>query len=209
MLATKQPRALRTRESILRAATRLFTAKGYHDTKLDDVLEAAGMTTGAFFHHFRSKEDLGLSVLDWYLEQRQRELDEFEQALFPTGSADPLEQVFQRLDATAERFRRRLKRNEGGCIFGNLSTTLCENHDGFRRRLAECFEAMALDFKPRLDEAARQYRPGQRIDTRALARYIVSVLEGSIILARANQDARIVPLHFRMLKDHLRQVFGK
>jgi TetR/AcrR family transcriptional repressor of nem operon len=208
MLTVKQPRALQTRDRILREATRLFAARGYHDTKLDEILQAAGVTTGAFFHHFRGKEDLGFAVLDWYLEQRGRELDAVEQALYPDGSADPLERLFQRLDATEERFCRRARRKQGGCIFGNLSTALCETHDGFRRRLADCFEAMAMDFKPRLDAVARQHAPRRRIDTLGLARYLVAVLEGSIILARANQDAPIIGRHFQLLKEHLRQVFG-
>src|SRR5262249_37863261 len=151
MQATKQLRALRTREKILREATRLFTTKGYHDTKLDEVRSAAGITTGAFFHHFRSKEELGFAAIDWYREQGHRELDEVERDLYPVASDDPLEQVCQRLDATAERFRRRQKRKEGGCIFANLSTTLCDTHDDFRTYLAACFDDMARDLKPRLD----------------------------------------------------------
>jgi TetR/AcrR family transcriptional repressor of nem operon len=207
MQATKQVRALRTRERILQEATRLFTTKGYHDTKLDEVRSAAGISTGAFFHHFGSKEDLGFAALDWYLEQRRGELDEVEHELFPVPGDDPLEAVFQRLDATVERFQRRWVRNEGGCIFGNLSTTLCETHEGFRAHLAKCFDAMALDLKHRLDAVARRYRPGQRVDTLGLARYIVAVLEGSILLVRANQDLQFMARHFRLLKEQLRQTF--
>src|SRR5262249_14981328 len=150
----KQPRARKTRENLLREATRLFTARGYHDTKLDDILRAAGVTSGAFFHHFRGKEDLGFAVLDWYLEKRQRELDDLERRLYPADADDPLEHVFRRLDVIAGRLRERMARQEAGCIFGNLGATLCETHDGFRRRLAECFHAMAQDLKPRLDAAA-------------------------------------------------------
>lgn len=207
MQTLKQSRAVKTRENLLREASRLFTARGYHDTKLDEILQGAGVTSGAFFHHFRGKEELGFAVLDWYLERRHEELDEVEARLFPGGSDDPLTRVFQRLEATAERLRERMARQQAGCIFGNLSTTLCETHDGFRRRLAECFAAMAQDLQPRLDAAARQYLPGQPLDTARLARYIVSVLEGSIILARANQNAEVIAEHFELLKDHLRTTF--
>jgi TetR/AcrR family transcriptional repressor of nem operon len=207
MQATKQARALVTREKILREATRLFTLKGYHDTKLDEILRSAEVTTGAFFHHFRGKEELGFAVLDWYMEQRRHELNQIEQGLQVAAGDDPLEQVFCRLDATQERFRRRAERQEAGCIFGNLSTALSDTHPGFRQRLAECFDEMALDFKPRLDAAARKYATGQRIDTLALAHYIVAILEGSIILARAHQTPRFMARHFQLLKEHLRQVF--
>lgn len=208
MQATKQRRALVTREKILQEATRLFTVKGYHDTKLDEIVRATGMTSGAFFHHFHTKEELAFAVLDWYMEQRRHELNQIEQGLRPATCDDPLEEVFSRLDATQERFRRRAQRKEAGCIFGNLSTALCDIHDGFRQRLAECFDTMALDFKSRLDAVAQKYRPGQRVDTLALARYIVAILEGSIILARANQDHRIMARHFQFLKDHLRLTFS-
>ena len=40
------------------AAARLFALKGYHDTKLEEIRTAAEVTTGAFFHHFQSKEGL-------------------------------------------------------------------------------------------------------------------------------------------------------
>ena len=70
MRSVKQPRALATRERIVLGAARLFALKGYHDTKLEEVLAAARVTSGAFFHHFRSKEDLGFAVLDRHMEQR-------------------------------------------------------------------------------------------------------------------------------------------
>lgn len=208
MPATKQARALVTREKILQEATRLFTSKGYHDTKLDDIVRATGMTSGAFFHHFPNKEALAFAVMDWYTEQRRHELNQIEQGLrSSTSEDDPLDPVFRWLDATQERFRRRAERQEAGCIFGNLSTALSETHEGFRKRLADAFDQMALDFKPRLDAAARRCRSERRLDTLALARYIIAIIEGSIILARAHQDHRFMSRHFQFLKDYLRHAF--
>src|SRR5262245_3683861 len=206
MQSAKQTRALVTREAILRAATALFTRKGYHDTKLDEILQAADVTTGAFFHHFRSKEDVAFAAMDWYLAERRHELSQIEQGLRDGDDQDPLAPVFRWLDATQERFRRRADRQEGGCIFGNLSTALCDTHAGFRQRLADAFDQMALDFKPRLDAAAKAC--GRRLDTLALARYLIAVLEGSIMLARAHQDPKLVARHFQFVKEHLRHTFA-
>lgn len=64
MKMVRQPRAIATREKILKAAADLFAVKGFHNTKLDDVRREAGVTTGAFFHHFRDKDDLGFAALD-------------------------------------------------------------------------------------------------------------------------------------------------
>ena len=53
-----------TREAVLRAATRLMHVRGYQNTSLDDVLRESGVGKGNFYHHFRSKEDLGYAILD-------------------------------------------------------------------------------------------------------------------------------------------------
>jgi TetR/AcrR family transcriptional repressor of nem operon len=135
MRAVTQPRALETREKILQAAARLFALKGYHDAKLEGVLDAAQVTKGAFFHHFRDREDLGFAVLDWHMDRRRQTLDAIEQELPLAEGADPLQRVFRRLDAIQEMARRR-ERSKGGCVIGNLSTALSDCHDGFRKRLA-------------------------------------------------------------------------
>ena len=53
-----------TSERILRAAGKLFRKKGYAATGVDAVMKSADLTAGAFYSHFRSKEDLLAEVLD-------------------------------------------------------------------------------------------------------------------------------------------------
>lgn len=53
-----------TREAILKLASQLFTLHGYHHTSLSDILGAVTISKGAFYHHFKSKEELALAVLD-------------------------------------------------------------------------------------------------------------------------------------------------
>jgi TetR/AcrR family transcriptional repressor of nem operon len=204
MRTVKQPRALATRDRILSEAARLFALKGYHDTKLEEVLRAAEMTTGAFFHHFGGKEDLGFAVLDRHMEKRRQSLDEIERRMPPARDENPLGQVFRRLDAIQEMVRQREHR-KGGCVIGNLSTALSDTHEAFRQRLAECFDEMAQEFQPHLDAAARQGRVTRRTNTGELARYIVTVIEGAIMQARTLDDCKLLPRQFAFLKDHLKK----
>src|SRR5262245_34815662 len=200
----KQSRAVQTREKILHEAAQLFALKGFHDTKLEEVLKAAQVTTGAFFHHFGSKEDLGFAVIDRHMEKRRQLLEEIEKRLPPPDEDDPLQSVFRRLDAIQEMLRRRDQR-KGGCVIGNLSTALSGTHDAFRRRLAQCFDEMELEFTPHLAAAAAKYCPGRSVDAAALARYIVAIVEGSIMLTRTQQDRHLMARHFDYLKEHLKQ----
>ncbi len=207
MKDVKQPRALETREKILQAAARLIALKGYHDAKLEEVLDAAQVTKGAFFHHFRDREDLGFAVLDWHMEKRRQLLDAIEQELPVGKKTDPLRHVFRRLDAVQEMVRRREGR-KGGCIIGNMSTALSDCHNGFRKRLAECFDEMAQDFLPSLKAAAQHGRVSRRTNTTELAQYIVTVIEGAIMQARTLGDATLLPRQMACLKEHLKKCFA-
>lgn len=207
MRATKQLRAEKTRDKVLREASRLFALKGYHDTKLDEVRKAAKVTSGAFFHHFDSKEDLGFAVLNRHMVQRRRELDRIEGEMPSPGQETPLQPLFRRLDAIAQMVANREHR-KGGCLIGNLSTELADTHEPFRRRLAECFDEMAGEFLPHLQAAEIPGRPSGAPDAWTLARYIVTVVEGAIMLARTTRDKTLLARQFSFLKEHLAQNLG-
>lgn len=57
-------RGEQTRDQIMQAARKLFTKRGYHSTSVYDLFDQAETTKGAFFHHWKTKEDLALSILE-------------------------------------------------------------------------------------------------------------------------------------------------
>ncbi|WP_435973413.1 ScbR family autoregulator-binding transcription factor [Streptomyces sp. Qhu_M48] len=60
----QQARAIRTRRVILESAAAVFAERGYERTTIGEILVRAGVTKGALYFHFASKEDLALGVLD-------------------------------------------------------------------------------------------------------------------------------------------------
>ncbi len=184
----------------------MFALKGFHDTKVDEIIKAAEVTSGAFFHHFKGKEDLGFAVIDHHMEERCRTLDRIEQGLPTDGKNDPLDRVFRRLDAVCEMVVRRRNR-KGGCLIGNLSTTLSDTHPAFRKRLGECFDEMASEFQVHLDEAAASRRLSGDHNTGEMARYIVSVIEGAIMLTRTHRDVDLIRRQIHHLKEDIKRLF--
>src|SRR5437588_2136983 len=74
----RDERKARTRARLLDAAARVFAAKGYRGAAVDDVAEAAGLTKGAVYAHFRTKEALYLALT---IERGKQQLEEAREAL--------------------------------------------------------------------------------------------------------------------------------
>jgi AcrR family transcriptional regulator len=66
MLRLERPPESRMQEQLLEAALRVFARRGYRTARLDDVAEAAGVTKGAIYHYFATKEALLLRVVEHY-----------------------------------------------------------------------------------------------------------------------------------------------
>lgn len=72
-----QSRAEETRQRLISAAVDLFVARGYLDVQPKDIARAADLTTGAFYYHFRSKEELVVAIVDEGLPKASRVVADF------------------------------------------------------------------------------------------------------------------------------------
>lgn len=63
-----QQRSEETRAKILESAVKLFSTRGYNTASVDDICKDAGISKGAFYHHFESKQALFLALLDGWLQ---------------------------------------------------------------------------------------------------------------------------------------------
>lgn len=76
-----QRRGLQTRERILRAAAEQFTRLGYEATSVDEICFAAGVSKGAFYHHFPSKQALFLALLQEWVQGLESNLGAIRQEI--------------------------------------------------------------------------------------------------------------------------------
>lgn len=79
----QKERTERTRTRVLGAADAVFSRRGYHEATLSEIAEEAGVSKGALYHNFATKEDLFLGILDMRMDERLREI---ESALAGEGS---------------------------------------------------------------------------------------------------------------------------
>ena len=74
-------------DEVLRAALELFAAQGYANTSVQQIVEAAGVTKGAMYHYFSSKDDLLFAIYERMLSLQKRRLDEI------TAKGGPAEEL--------------------------------------------------------------------------------------------------------------------
>jgi TetR/AcrR family transcriptional repressor of nem operon len=183
------------RTKILNAALSVIRAKGYAATTVDDLCAAAGVTKGAFFHHFATKEALAVAAADYWSETTG--------ALFAAAPyhqhEDPLDRVLGYID-----FRKALLRGgapEFTCLVGTMVQEAYETHPAIRVAVDRSISGHAA--KVEADIAEAMTRRGMRVDWSAesLALYTQAVLQGAFVLAKAKGGASVAADSI----DHLRR----
>lgn len=185
-----------TRQKLLQRAFEEIHRNGFRAASLDSILEDAGVTKGALYHHFENKAELGYAVVEevvrpWMAERWRPVLE----AANPIDAAIRL--IHERLDA------RTGMALSLGCPFNNLCQEMSPVDEGFRKRL----NAILDDWRGATTEALRR---GQKngtvcadVDARAAATFIISSVEGCFGMAKASQSRDFLENGFRGLIQYL------
>ncbi|QXX76066.1 TetR/AcrR family transcriptional regulator [Methylovirgula sp. HY1] len=189
------------RDKLLEAAQRIMQIKGFMATTVDEICDAAGLTKGAFFHHFKSKEDLGSAVVERFWSGLANALQS------PTATdPDPLERVCHVADMIAA-----LSKSpplSDGCLLGSFVQELSESHPALHSLRARYFSDWADAIERDLSEAATGRDMKTGADAKELAEHFIALVEGGLILAKTHHEASTVSRSMEHFKRYLRSLYG-
>lgn len=187
-----------TRTRLILAAMTLFAEKGYGPTSVAEILKAAGANSGSLYHYFPTKQALLEAVLDLYLAG----IDEMLLAPAWVGVSDPIEKIFALLAA----YRGHLENSACtyGCPIGNLALELHEPDPSVRALLAANFAQWCARVEACLAEAGPRLPPD--IDRAALARFVLTTMEGGVMQARTHRTLEAFDDSVAMLRDYFRRL---
>ena len=156
--------------------------RGYNATGIQDLLVATSVPKGSFYHHFVSKEDFALQVVDRYVAEVHVLLDH---ALSDSERA-PLERVrtfFERLLG--------MYASQGylGSLLGLLGQELAAVSTVFRRRIDEAFDGIARRIADALDEARARGDMSAESDPFHTATLMLDTWEGAALRSRLTRSA--------------------
>lgn len=179
------------RSKLLDAALALIRHRGFAATSVDEFCRAAGVTKGAFFHHFRSKEDLGVAAAAHFACLAD--------AMFSadwTRIADPAERVLGYVASRRSMIEGPFE--EFTCLLGTMAQEVHATSPAIRAACGEGITGHALRLLPDIRDALVAAGRGADL-AESLALHIQSTLQGGFVLAKATGD----PEAARRSLDHL------
>jgi len=191
------------KEALLDAAVDVIRAQGLHATTVDDLCATAGVTKGAFFHHFASKEELAVAAADHWSETTG--------ALFAAAPYhdhnDPADRVFAYLD-----FRASLIAGvpaEYTCLVGTMTQEVFDSSVAVRDACAASIFGHAETLESDLAAALAESDAAGGVDAASLARHTQTVLQGGFVLSKAANEPDVVLEAIGHLRRYLECVLGR
>jgi len=179
---------------VLETARHLFHAQGYEATGIAQILKEAGVNSGSLYHFFATKEELLVAVIEHYKDLLWPMVMGPAQAATP----DPIERVF----AVLAGYRAMLVDYDYhfGCPIGGLALEVGASIPAARKPLQENFANWKAAIRGWLAEARTRFARGTDLD--ALADYTLTIMEGGILVSRANRAIGPFDSAVTMLRDH-------
>lgn len=195
-----------TRGRILDAAQRLVLEQGFAGTSVDEVITAAETTKGGFFHHFASKQELARVLVERYVEDDMRLLEDlFERA--ERLSRDPLQQLLLFV-ALQEEAADQLASDQPGCLYASFCYERDLVDEQTRELIADAVIAWRTKTREKLDEVVALYPPRLPVDLDSLADGGLAVFEGAYVLSRALGEPQLLKRQLRHFRTYLELLFS-
>jgi TetR/AcrR family transcriptional repressor of nem operon len=202
MSAMGQPRTLsenkrlprgEARTRLLDAAMRVIREQGYAASSVDEICAAAGVTKGAFFHHFAAKEELAVAAADHFAAMAD--------GFFATAPYRSLPRARDRVIGYV-RFRQAIMSgalSDYTCLLGTMVQEAYDSHPAIRSACDRHMSDHARMVQRDIEAAIVEEQLAPTWSAESLAYHTQAVIQGSFIFAKAKHGADIA----RGNLDHL------
>ncbi len=192
-----------TRTKLLEAARDVIRMKGYTATTVDDICGTAGVTKGSFFHHFASKEQLGIAAIEQFGEMAAQI---FSSAPY-TALPDPLDRLLGYVDFRAAMLEGDIASYT--CLMGTSVQEIYATHPDIRAACDQGMSAHVAELARDIEAAKLLYAPDASWTAQSVGYFMQSVLQGAFIFTKAKQSPETAIASLDHLKRYLVTLFKK
>lgn len=182
---------------ILKVGTELISKKGFHNVGLQEILTAADIPKGSFYYYFKSKEDFGIKVIQYYSETS---LDFLNSYLNDKNKA-PKERILSLF-----RDMKNVYRNKGyseGCLLGNCSLELSDIKLSYAKSISKEMDNWQQPFQSCIAEGQKEGSIANDKESKKLAAFILNSWEGSLLRMKAEKSSYHYDVFYEFVEDLL------
>lgn len=191
-----------TRDKLLTSAVRLVRESGYDATTVDELCHEAGVTKGAFFYHFASKEALAVAATKFWTEFTNEVFAKADYHKFE----DPLDQLIGYVDFRIQLLQGR-SLPECTCYLGTMAQEKFETSPAIRDACFAGIHIHATDVSKMIVAAKARHAPLASWSAESLALYTQAVIQGAFVLAKAKNDVALAADMIRHLRRYIELLF--
>jgi TetR/AcrR family transcriptional repressor of nem operon len=194
-----------TRTAIMDAAESSIMGRGFAATSVDEVIERAGITKGAFFYHFKSKADLAHALVERFAERDAAQLED-KLGRAERLARDPLQQALIFVALFQEELAA-LTDPGIGCLFASFCYEAQLFDDDILAIIRAAMQRWRDRFGAKLAEVIALYPPRLPATAESLADLLNTVFEGAFIMSRTFGHSKLVAEQLGHYRNYLELLF--
>lgn len=185
-----------TRLNILQKAFELIYANGYQTTSVDEIIATTQVTKGAFYYHFKTKDEMGLAIINELLKPN-----------FKTSFIDPFQNTENPLQSIYDLMHEILIKNEFlkveyGCPASNFTQEMAPWNIDFTKALNELSKQWENAISDAIDEGKKNGKIKDIVNSREVAIFVMSGYWGIRNLGKLENNKSIYLVYLKQLKSY-------
>lgn len=190
-------KAAATRLTILQKAFELIYVKGYQTTSIDDILATTQVTKGAFYYHFKNKDEMGMAIIN-----------ELMKPALTSSFIEPLQNQQNPLDAIYNLMHHLLMENdflkvEYGCPAANFTQEMTPWNVDFSRALNEITQQWAAMMTNTIEKGKNNGSIRKEVNAKQAALFVMSGYWGVRNFGKLENNKQVYLTYLKELKNYL------
>ena len=185
-----------TKELIVENAAGLFNTIGYHRTSMSDLMQATGLEKGGIYNHFKSKDELAIAAFEYAVKVFGKRIQER-----VSKEKSPLKKLYALIDG----FQANVEDPplEGGCPLLNCAVENDQSNEALKAKARESVDALTRFVEGLVIDAQAAKEIRRKFSPKQVATFIVSSIEGGIMLSRLYEDKRRMGMVADSIREYL------
>ncbi|MCP3940094.1 MAG: TetR family transcriptional regulator [Desulfobacteraceae bacterium] len=184
-----------TKKRLIQAGIEAILKKSYHSVGIKEILDSVGVPKGSFYHYFKSKEEFGIEVIDYYAREHAATIRSF----LENRSKSPIERLKASFMSCLCFYPE--KEYGSGCLIAKLSNEVLSMSGDMGAAIKNAFDMWQTLYARMIREAQNCGEIDPDLDPEELAAFIQNAWEGAVMMMQINKN-------FDPINNYIKFIFG-